>query len=86
MFPQHFESKEARNAHVAKHHNQFACSVDGCLRQTLGFTSRLELWKYDEQVHSSQNLEFDKFLTVVKSKDVWSTARNGDIDFMRDFH
>ncbi|KAI0402399.1 hypothetical protein F4802DRAFT_375189 [Xylaria palmicola] len=85
MFSENFESKKAREEHVAQHHNQFACPVDGCLRQTLGFTSRSGLREHNEQAHSCRVVDSDIFPRVRKSKDIWSAARTGDIDFLKDF-
>ncbi|KAI0971544.1 hypothetical protein F4678DRAFT_87902 [Xylaria arbuscula] len=85
MFYQHFESKKARDAHLTQHRNQFVCAVDGCLRQTLGFASLLDLRKHEEQDHSSCTLDSDTFPVVKESRNILDAARNGDIDFMKSF-
>lgn len=85
MFSENFESKKAREEHVAQHHNQFDCPVDGCLRQTLGFTSHSDLRKHKKQVHSCRVMDSDIFPKVNESNDVWSAAKTGDIDFFEDF-
>ncbi|KAI0098044.1 hypothetical protein GGR51DRAFT_565932 [Nemania sp. FL0031] len=86
MFSQHFQSKKARDLHATQHDNQFTCYVDGCLRQTLGFNSSVDLEKHNAEAHSNSAADSDTFPTVAKSKDVWSAARTGDIDFIKDFH
>lgn len=85
MFYQYFESKKARDAHLTQHRNQFVCAVDGCLRQTLGFASLLDLRKHEEENHSSCILDSDAFPVVKKSRNILDAARNGDIDFVKSF-
>ncbi|KAJ8129490.1 hypothetical protein O1611_g4141 [Lasiodiplodia mahajangana] len=86
MFSQNFEGRKARDMHVSRHHNQFTCCVNSCLRQTLGFSSSLELQKHDKDVHSTQIVDSDMFPTIEKPNNAWWAVRKGDIDFIKDFH
>ncbi|KAI1325418.1 hypothetical protein F5Y16DRAFT_422846 [Xylariaceae sp. FL0255] len=86
MFSQSFASKKVRDSHVDQHYNPFICSVSGCLRQTLGFTTLNALQNHVEKVHPSTAQDLNTFPKSETPKDICDAARIGDINFIQDFH
>ncbi|KAI0440377.1 hypothetical protein F4803DRAFT_527373 [Xylaria telfairii] len=85
-FSDGFENQNARDHHVAQHYIQFLCSVDGCPRQGIGFTSCLGLEKHTKQAHAIIAGQFDLFPPLNSPADIWSACKTGNVDFVKDYY
>ncbi|KAI9709991.1 MAG: hypothetical protein M1820_003069 [Bogoriella megaspora] len=60
-FYEGFESEDIRKMHVTNHDKPFLCAYDGCPKGVTGFSSKKELQKHIDNIHTQMTLADDEF-------------------------